>query len=166
MGEREKGMKRLVASVVLMMLLCVAIAGAQQTDSQILGIELGFAGGYRLADNELVGGQTFGLNLTVAPSFQAGLHTASVSGAGVTNNYGLFGLSYFLTQSLGMNVLVGATTAGDVAGGVGMFFNLFKSQNEGSFSSALKIKLQYLFNVADGIAGGSILLGVSSAFGL
>ncbi|MFP4115387.1 MAG: hypothetical protein ACOCU9_02405 [Spirochaetota bacterium] len=159
-------MKRVVAAVVVLLVLGVAMVGAQeQTDSQIFGVELGFAGGYRLADDELVGGQTFALNLSVAPNVQAGLQTVSATGGGSTDAYGMFALSYFFSPGLGMDVLVGSA-GGSVAGGAGVFFNLFESGNEGTFSSVLKLKAQYLFNVAAGVADGSVLIGLSSGFGL
>ena len=160
-------MKRVVASIAVLLLLGAAVAGAQeQAGNQVFEIELGFVGGYRLAQPELVGGQSFGLNLAVASNFMAGLQAVSVTGPGGTDRYGMFGLSYLIGQSLGLSVLAGGTGAGSVAGGVMMFFDLFQSQDANTFTSALRLKAGYLFNVAAGIAGGSIVLGVSSAFGL
>lgn len=164
-------MKRGIIAVVVMLVL-VAFAGAQeQTDNQILGIELGFAGGYRLNDTAIVGGQSFGLNFTVANNVQAGFATALLSGgAPVTDTYGLFRLSYFLNESVGMNILVGGASPGGgalaAAGGAGVFLNAFQNRSEDSFSTALKVKLEYLFNITDGIDGGSVVLGVASVFGL
>jgi hypothetical protein len=160
-------MKRVMASVVVLLLLGAAIAGAQeQSGTQIVEIELGFVGGYRLAQPELVGGQSFGLNLAVGPNFMAGVQAVSVTGPGGTDAYGMFGLSYLFGQSLGLSVLAGGTGGGSVSGGLMMFFNLFQNQDSNTFTSALKLKAGYLFNVAAGIADGSIVLGVASAFGM
>ncbi len=162
---------RKMAVVLVLVLVAGALVAQEQTDNRILGIELGFAGGFRLDDSEIVGGHGFGLNFTVANNVQAGFATTLISGgAGVIDTYGMFRLSYFLSPVMGMNVMVGGASPGGgaaaAAGGAGVFFNAFQSRSDDSFSTALKIKLEYLFNITDGIDSGSVVLGIASIFGL
>ena len=141
------------------------------TDNRVLGIEAGFLAGYRLADSELVVGQSFSLNLTVARNVQVGFTTNNLSGAAAADTYGLLKIAYFLTPQLGFNVAVGTASLGIPAAtapaiGAGVFFNAFTTKSTDAFSTALKFKLDYLADMNQGIAKGTIGFGLSAVFGL
>lgn len=148
-----------------------AQAGEAATDNRVLGIEAGFLAGYRLADSELVVGQSFSLNLTVARNVQVGFASHNLRGAAATDTYGLLKIAYFLTPQLGFNIAVGTATLGlpiatAPAIGAGVFFNAFTNKSEEAFSTALKFKLDYLADTNQGIDSGTIAFGLSAVFGL
>jgi len=145
--------------------------GSLATDNRVLGIEAGFLAGFRLADSELVVGQSFSLNLTVARNVQVGFTTNNLSGAGNADTYGLLKIAYFLTPQLGFNIAVGTAALGIPAAtapaiGAGVFFNAFTNKAEDAFSTALKFKLDYLADTNQGIDSGTIGFGLSAVFGL
>ena len=148
-----------------------AEAAGAATDNRVLGIEAGFLAGYRLADSELVVGQSFSLNLTVAKNVQVGFTSNNLQGAAAADTYGLLKIAYFLTPQLGFNIAVGTATLGLPAAtapatGAGVFFNAFTNKSEDAFSTALKFKLDYLADTNQGIASGTIAFGLSAVFGL
>ena len=168
--------KRLLLATAIVALFGVsglwAQAGEVATDNRVLGIEAGFLAGYRLADSELVVGQSFSLNLTVARNVQVGFASHNLRGAAAADTYGLLKIAYFLTPQLGFNIAVGtanlgpppATTAPAI--GAGVFFNAFTNKSEEAFSTALKFKLDYLADTNQGIDSGTIAFGLSAVFGL
>lgn len=140
------------------------------TENRILGIEAGLLAGYRLFDNEVVAGQGFALNLNVAQNVQVGFTGATLTGAAVTDIYGMLRIGYFITPSLGFNISVGSGTFGGGAAtpsiGAGVFFDAFTSRSTDSFSTALKIKLDYLTDTTRGMTSGTIAFGLAGVFGL
>ncbi len=167
--------KRALLATALVALLGVgglwAQAGDVATDNRVLGIEAGFLAGYRLADNELVVGQSFSLNLTVARNVQVGFTTNKLRGAAAADTYGLLKIAYFLTPQLGFDIAVGTGALGlppatAPAIGAGVFFNAFTNKSEDAFSTALKFKLNYLADTNQGIDSGTIVFGLSAVFGL
>ena len=142
-------------------------------ENDVLGIQAGFAGGYRLDDSEMVAGQSFALNLSVATNVQAQFATMRLSGNGVTDNHAVLRIAYYFSPLLGFNIAVGsavldvdnAATATQSMG-AGVFFNAFRSSEEDMLSSALKVSLDYLATTEQGFDGGTIALGLSAVFGL
>ena len=119
----------------------------------------------------MVVGQSFSLNLTVANNVQVGFATNNLSGAGATDTYGLLKIAYFLTPQLGFNIAVGSAFLGIPATnapaiGAGVFFNAFTNPSQNAFSTALKVKLDYLADMNQGIDTGTIAFGLSAVFGL
>ena len=148
-------------------------ASASQTDNQILGIEVGLSAGYRLLDGALVVGQNFSLNLSVAQNVQVGFSSGTVTGAtpAVTDTYALLKVAYFMTPLLGFNIAVGSSVPGNLgvttpAIGAGVFFNVFSNRSGDGFSTALKIKLDYLADTTNGVDLGTITFGLTGVFGL
>mgnify|MGYP006305148485 CR=1 FL=1 len=169
--------KRVLLATAIIMLFGVSGLWAQEqevaTDNRVLGIEAGFLAGYRLADSELVVGQSFSLNLTVAQNVQVGFTTNNLQGAAAADMYALLKIAYFLTPQLGFNIAVGTANLGVPAPpvtapaiGAGVFFNAFTNKSTDAFSTALKFKLDYLADTNQGIDSGTIAFGLSAVFGL
>jgi hypothetical protein len=168
-------LKRVTVLVGLLLIIGAVGVWAQAdevaTDNRVLGIEAGFIAGYRLADSELVVGQSFALNLTVANNVQVGFNSAQLQGAAVLDTYGLLKIAYFVSPQLGFNIAVGTATVTAAATttpavGAGVFFNAFENKAEDAFSTALKFKLDYLADMSQGIDQGTIAFGLSGVFGL
>ena len=171
--------------IALIAALCVAFVAIQGfaqadesdemgTDNQVLGIEAGLIAGYRLFDGQLVAGQSFSLNLSVARNVQVGFSSGTLTGgAPLTDAYALLKIGYFMTPWLGFNISVGSAVL-DVGGaatitpaiGAGVFFNAFSNKSLESFSTALKIKLDYLADTTNGLDNGTITFGLAGVFGL
>ena len=171
--------------IALIAALCVAFVAIQGfaqagesdemgTDNQVLGIEAGLIAGYRLFDGQLVAGQSFSLNLSVARNVQVGFSSGTLTGgAPLTDAYALLKIGYFMTPWLGFNISVGSVVldvggAGTIAPGIGagVFFNAFSNKSLETFSTALKIKLDYLADTTRGINNGTITFGLAGVFGL
>jgi hypothetical protein len=139
-----------------------APAAGGNTDARLVAFELGMNGGFKLgAAQPLTIGRSFALNYTLADNFSFGLLN-SVSGA---TTYNLVNLGYFLNPLLGFHIYVGADAAG-IAGGAGVSVSVLKSRVDSGLSTALKLRLSYLFDVTAGFGAGDIVLGVSSSIGL
>ncbi len=136
---------------------------AAPTDSKIFSLDLGMVGGYGVKANSPFVGRSFGINFTVADSLVLGF--ANISTAHI---YNLARLGYSLSPALAINVYVGNddNPAGATAGGIGASLNILKSKSETGFSTALKLRIEYLFDTTAGIAGGDLLVAVCTAIGL
>jgi hypothetical protein len=153
--------------VTLLALALVAAVGvsaqslpaAGNTDGRLFSIDLGMATGYSLAADAPIVGRTFGVNFTVSENLAVGFAN-TVAGS----DYNLFRLGYYLTPAIGFNVYVGSVGA-NVATGAGAFFNLLKTKSDATFVSALKLRLEYLFDTT-GAGEGDIVLAVASSIGL
>jgi hypothetical protein len=132
------------------------------TDAKVFAIDLGATFGYGLSGNSPTVGRTFGINFTVADSLAVGFVDTQVGATPV--DYKLARLSYALNPSLGFNLYVGSDT--NTAGGAGVYYNILKSKSDTAFSTALKLRLEYLFDVSNGIAKGDLLLAVSPSIGI
>jgi hypothetical protein len=152
----------LVSAVAVSGLSAQAAAGAGSADAKIFALDLGMVTGYSLNGNAPIVGRTFGLNLTITDNLAVGLVSTDI-GAGPTA-YTLMRLSYFLNPALGFNLYVGSD--GSTAVGAGAFYNILKTKSDTGFSSALKLRLEYLFDVANGVAKGDIALALGSSIGL
>jgi hypothetical protein len=139
---------------------------AFNTDGRYISFDLGMVAGINIAANAARVGRTFGMNFTLSDSMSAGI-MSTTAGA---NSYTLMKLAYFLTPALGLSVYVGANAAGAAppatGGGAGVFYNVAKSQPGSGLSTALKLRLEYLFDTSAGLTNGDIVLSVGSSIGL
>ncbi len=140
---------------------------AEETDIDIVGIEWGSIFGYNITQSDFGPGQYFGLNLAVANNIVVGFTVISGDGVNVLD-YNLLKFSYFIggkKRPIGLDILIGGGGPGpDTAAGVGFFLNLFQKQAE-EISTALKLKVAYLFT-ANVNPEGSLLLTLSGQIGL
>jgi len=156
---------KIVLALLALTLFATIGASAQSlpalgnTDGRIFSVDLGMVTGYSLTTDDPIVGRSFGINFTVSDNLAVGFTNTRAS-----VNYNLFRFGYYLTPALGFNVYVGSTGSG-VATGAGAFFNVLKSKSDTTFVSALKIKLEYLFDVT-GAAEGDIVLAIVPSIGL
>ncbi len=162
-------MKKTGIVIMVSLLLFAANIGlfANETDNQVLGIEVGMVAGYRLSDNAIVSGQNFSLNITVSEKVQVGFNSLSIAGATpvVTNDYAFLKISYFMSPKLGLNILAG-TDGTNPATGAGIFYNILEDKDAEGISTAFKLRIDYVFDSVAGPAAGSVALGLSASFGL
>jgi hypothetical protein len=162
-----------VALLPLLLLLGLPVFAADagtvppsNTDGRYVSFDLGMVAGINIAANAARVGRTFGINFTLSDSMTAGI----VSTTAGTNNYTLMKLAYFLTPALGLSVYVGTDVAGAAApatgGGAGLFYNVVRSQPGTGLATALKLRLEYLFDTGAGLANGDVVLSVGSSIGL
>ena len=159
-----------ITSIVILIFLMLTVniyLFANETDNQVLGIEVGMTAGYRLSDSAIVSGQNFSLNMTVSEKVQIGFNALSVSGATpvITNSYAFLKISYFMSPKLGLNILAG-TDGINPASGAGIFFNILEDKDPEGISTALKLRIDYVFDTTTGPAEGSVVMGLSGSFGL
>lgn len=161
---------RIVLAVAALLAFSAALAVAQDADNGILGIENGINFGYSLNTSNIGSAQELGIHLTVANNTQAGF--VIITGDGTTNypSYSLLRIQYFLGPRIGLTVAVGKTGVvaplANVATGVGMFVNVLRREYADSITAVLKLKMDYLVDLTQGIDQGLISVGVSGKIGL
>jgi hypothetical protein len=137
------------------------IPAVSNTDGKYISFDLGMVGGINLGANAATVGRTFGMNFTLSDSMSAGFLSTTAGGT----SYTLMKLAYFFTPALGVSIYVGSDAAG-TAGGAGIFYNVAKSRPDSGFSTALKLRLEYLSDTGVGLTKGDIVLSVGSSIGL
>ena len=160
-------MKKIAILIVVIIVFANFHLFANETDNQVLGIGVGMVAGYRLSDNAIVSGQDFSLNLTVSEKVQVGFTALTIAGATpvVTNNYAFMNISYFMNPKLGLSILAG-TDGTTPSAGAGMFYNLLEDKHTDAISTAFKMNINYIFDTANGPAGGTVSFGLIGSFGL
>jgi hypothetical protein len=165
----EVGMKKTVLLTAALLLLVSGALFAQNTDHRVFGMEVGFLGGYDLGASDTFAGRTFSFLLPVSDSMQFGLKAVNgtIQTAGGTG-YVLMSAEYFLSPQLGVELLAGQENLlnNDVAGGANVFFNIMKNNPESGLSSSLKVQAGYLFDATDGVANGTLNVGLVGSFGM
>jgi hypothetical protein len=158
---------KIVLALLALTLFATIGASAQSlpalgnTDGRIFSVDFGMATGYSLSANDAIVGRTFGVNFTVTENLAVGFANTLASG----NQYNLFRFGYYLTPAIGFNVYVGSNAAHNVATGAGAFVTILKTKADTTFISALKIRVEYLFDV-NGAGEGDIVLAVVPSIGL
>jgi hypothetical protein len=90
----------------------------------------------------------------------------TIQGVGLMG-YALMSGEYFLSPELGIEIMAGQETqANEIGGGANVFFNIVKNTPENGFRSTLRVQAGYLFDVADGIASGTLNAGLVGTFGM
>ena len=122
--------------------------------------------GLKIGPNTITVGRAFGLAFAVSDNLSVGFYSMVPS----TTSYNLVMLSYFLNPILGFSIAVGADTVGvaaaNTAAGAGMFVNIARSRSDTGLSTALKLRLEYLFDTALGLTNGDVVLSVGASFGI
>ncbi len=145
-----------------------SVAANSNTDSRFVSLELSMLAGLKVGPNSLTVGRVFGMAFAVSDNLAVGFYNiTATTPVPATTNYSLIRLSYFLNPTLGFSIAVGADAAGTAAG-AGMFVNVARSRSDTGLSTALKIRLDYLFDVsaAGGLANGDVVLSIGSSFGI
>jgi len=140
-----------------------ASAPVGNVDARFFAVDLGMVAGYSLNTNAPTVGRSFGLNFIVSDNVSVGFYNTIAT----ANTYNLLRFGYYFTPALAFNLYVGSDLPGsNTAAGLGAAFALLKTRSETSLSSALKLRLEYLFDIAAGPAKGDLVLAVSSSLGL
>ncbi len=162
---------RIVLAVAALLAFSAALAVAQDADNRILGIENGINFGFSLNTSNIGSAQELGIHLTVANNTQAGF--VIITGDGTTNypSYSLLRIQYFLGPRIGMSVSLGKTGVGaaplaNIATGAGMFLNVFRREYADAITAVVKLKMDYLVDLTQGIDQGLISVGISGQIGL
>jgi hypothetical protein len=165
-------MKKTVLLTVAVLLLVSGALFAQNTDHRVLGMELGFVAGYDLGASDTFAGRTFSFMVPVNESMQFGFKAVNgtIQGVGGTG-YALMSGEYFLSPELGIEIMAGVENViyapnAEIGGGANVFFNIVKNTPENGFRSTLRVQAGYLFDVADGIASGTLNAGLVGTFGM
>ena len=166
---------------LVLVLACGSISLFAQTpatvgnvDSKAISIEVGMNTGLGVATSAITVGRYFSLGLTISDNLVVGFQNLSAQAGTNVDTYNLFKLCYFLNPILGFNIDVGndtvvsgtpAVTTNNVAAGVGIFYNIFKSRSDTGISTAFKLKVEYPFDTR-GINAGDVVVGIGTTFGI
>ncbi len=141
----------------------VAVSSGGNADARIIAFDVGMVAGYNIGSGGLPVGRSFGLNITVADNFSIGFVSLLA-----TRTYSLLRMSYGLTPALGFAAFAGTDNNGGspTAAGAGIYYNILKSKTDAGLATALKVRLDYLFDVTAGIAAGDVVLTLGTSVGL
>jgi|WetSurMetagenome_2_1015567.scaffolds.fasta_scaffold981572_1 hypothetical protein len=153
--------KRILTALVLCCAACLAVAAAE-ADVPVISIENGFSIGYDISASDVGSAFEFTLGVGVTDKIQAQVTFLKGDGA-IYDDYRLLGLSYLVMPKLGVTTLFGQNTTATVAG-VGLYSNIFE-RSVGGLTTALKLKLDYLANVAD-YSDGLFRFGLVAVVGM
>ncbi len=151
----------LIAAVVI--LLVPVLLSAQEmgnADHRLFGVQVGFVAGYDLDTDDVVVGRDYGMNFTLSESLQIGFR--SISGLLAADAI-LVDFAYYLNPNIAFDLMVG-DNGGDFTAGMEAAYLLFRSPPDEVFSSALKLKAGYLFDV-NGIDLGVMNFGLIGTLG-
>ncbi len=162
--------RRTIIALIMAGAACLAFAQSGSgssamgnVDARYFAVDLGMVAGYSLNTNVPTVGRSFGLNFIVSDNVAVGFYNTIAS----TTTYNLLRFGYYFTPALAFNVYVGSDAAGaNTAAGLGAAFALLKTRSDTSLSSALKLRLEYLFDTVAGPTKGDLVFAVSSSLGL
>lgn len=137
---------------------------AEGFNPQFLTLELGLPLGYSLADGSLIAGRAFALSIAIADKFSVGIATTQVGTVAPLTNYKLFTLSYGIIPLLGTTLSIGQAGA-NVGAGLGFYSTLLETKSLNGLSTALRLKIDYLFDTGN-VAAGSIVFTTGIVFGI
>lgn len=131
-------------------------------EGKIFAFDLGVACGYGLDAGDFVAGRSFGIGFTVADNIAVGFSSTAAS-----FTYSFFRASYYLTPAIGFNLYVGSDdNAASPAFGLGAAYTFLRNPSETGLATALKLRLEYLFDTSAGVDSGDIILAVGTSLGL
>lgn len=163
---------RKTRTLCVLMLLALALSAQAQgaapsatgPDTKFLTLELGLPMGYRLSDGALVSGRAFGLNVAVADNFFVGIATTQIGTTAPLTNYNTLRMSYTILPLLGTSVFIGQAGT-NTAAGLGFFSTLLQSRNTAGLGTALRLRIDYLFDTT-ALSGGSVVFTTAILFGI
>ncbi len=149
-----------------LILLVAAGLWAQSGDQQIVGIETGVVFAYNMdpANEGLGVGQSMTINLTVAPSVQAGFTYVDGDGANMPNQT-LLRIHYFVARQIGLSVAAGIS-GGNAAAGIGIFANAFGQTFQNTLFTAFGIRIDYTLDTTLGLDAGLLTFGLAAKVGM
>ena len=156
--------KRILIALILCCAACLAVSAAE-ADVPIISIENGYSVGYDISASDIGSAFELTLGIGVTDKIQAQVSFLKGDGGAVYNDYRLLGLSYLVMPKLGITTFFGqrATAVATIAG-VGLYSNIFE-RSVGGLTTALKVKLDYLGNVAD-YSDGLFRIGLAAVVGM
>ncbi len=154
-------------TIVTLLVVAVALFAApslfaQETVTDIFGIEVGTFVGYNFATEDIGAGQT--LAMTFGLGEQSEIAMMFIAGAAPNMpNFSLIRMSYYLMDEVGFRVYAGSSGA-NVASGFGIFsYPVRRSFGDGALTTALGLGLDYLVpDVSGAIEDGVLGVGLNA----
>ena len=135
--------KMIVATTaaVVMLLLAPAVF-AQETVTDIFGIEVGTVMGYNFSTEDIGAGESMAVSFGFGEQFEASL--MFIDGDGVDMpDFSLLRMSYYLLDEVGLQISTGSS-GGTVAAGFGVFSYPIRRVFNDTLTTALGLDLDYL----------------------
>ena len=137
--------KMIVATMAAVALLLLAPAVfAQETVTEIFGIEVGTVMGYNFNTEEIGAGESMAVSFGFGEQFEASLMFIDGDGTDMPD-FSLLRMSYYLLDEVGLEISTGTgTSAGAVAAGFGVFSYPIRREFNETLTTALGLDLSYL----------------------
>lgn len=151
--------------IALALLVGVGLAAhAQNAEANVFGIELGQVIGYNFGTEEVGVGQLMGIHFGMTDDMEVGF--LFISGDGGTPpdmpSFGLVRMSYFMSETFGMQLSTGNSGGAMVAGGLGAFVTPFRRTVDEMLTTSLRLSVDYLLpDLTTDIAEGILALGIT-----
>ena len=153
-------------TIITLLIVAVALFAApslfaQETVTDIFGIEVGTFVGYNFNAENIGAGQT--LAMTFGLGEQSEIAMLFITGTAPMPTFRLIRMSYQLLDEMGIRVYVGSSGA-TVASGFGVFsYPVRRSFGDGNFTTALGLGIDYLVpNIGGAIEDGVLGVGLNA----
>ena len=159
-------MKKTIVTVLVVAVVLITVPSlfAQETVTDIFGIEIGTLVGYSFDTEEIGAGQSMAITFGMGEQSEIAMVFLTGDGANIPM-FSLIRMSFFLMDEVGFRVYVGAdTTNDDVASGFGIFsYPVRRSFGDGALTTALGLGLDYLVpDVGGAIEDGILAVGLNA----
>lgn len=151
-------MKRITILLIAASFLLVFAGnvGAQTTETDIFGIEIGQVTGYNFDQEDIGVSQLMALHFGMTDEMELGFVFLQGDGTANFPMFSLVRMTYFLQEEFGFQLSTGSS-AGAVAGGIGVFTSPIRREFNDTLTTSLRLSLDYLVpdmttSVNDGIA--------------
>jgi len=145
--NRSETMRKMIVATMaaVVLLLLTPAVFAQETVTDIFGIEVGTVMGYNFATEDIGAGNSMAVSFGLGEQFEASL--MFIAGDGGTPpdmpDFSLLRMSYYLIDEVGLRISTGSS-AGDVAAGFGVFSYPIRREFNETLTTALGLDLSYL----------------------
>ncbi|NBB91454.1 MAG: hypothetical protein GVY23_09690 [Spirochaetes bacterium] len=154
--------KMIVATTAAVALLLLAPAVfAQETVTDIFGIEVGTVMGYNFNTEDIGAGESMAVSFGFGEQFEASLMFIDGDGTDMPD-FSLLRMSYYLLDEVGLEISTGSS-AGAVAAGFGVFSYPIRREFNETLTTALGLDLSYLVpDIATDPDEGIIAFGLNA----
>ena len=157
-------MKRIILALILLAGFIAIPAMAQDFTSpkpQFVSFNFGVLGGYSLDSEDIVGANSFGVNIAVIENMEVGFERLN------TVDANLFRLAYYFGNQFGAAIGIGnvGTGVGNAGMSLGLFGNFFQARAANGLAYSLGMRADYLART-NAFDNGSIYIGLRAGFGL
>ena len=154
--------KMIVATTAAVALLLLAPAVfAQETVTDIFGIEVGTVMGYNFGTEDIGAGESMAVSFGFGEQFEASLMFIDGDGTDMPD-FSLLRMSYYLLDEVGLEISTGSS-AGTVAAGFGVFSYPIRREFNETLTTALGLDLSYLVpDIATDLDEGILAFGLNA----